>query len=55
MIGPDLVEETTDKIRFLSIKMKEAQDTHKSYSDKRRKDVEFAVDDRREESFIQGT
>lgn len=46
MIGPELVEETTEKIKFLRVKIKEAQDRQKSYADKRRKAVEFAVGDR---------
>ncbi|XP_048628912.1 uncharacterized protein LOC125599938 [Brassica napus] len=45
MIGPEIVEETTEKIKFIRDKMKEAQDRHKSYADKRRKHVEFEVDD----------
>ena len=45
MIGPEIVEETTEKIKFLKEKMKEAQDRAKNYADKRRKDLEFAVDD----------
>jgi len=45
MIGPEIVEETTEKIKFLKEKMKEAQDRAKNYADKRRKDLEFAIDD----------
>ncbi|WZZ87668.1 hypothetical protein YC2023_116247 [Brassica napus] len=45
MIGPEIVEETTEKIKILKEKMKEAQDRAKNYADKRRKDLEFAVDD----------
>ena len=45
MLGPDIVEETTDKIRMVKEKMKEAQDHQKSYADKRRKHLEFEVDD----------
>ena len=44
MIGPEIVEETTENIKFLKEKMKEAQDRAKNYADKRRKDLEFAVD-----------
>ena len=29
MIGPEIVEETTEKIKFIRDKMKEAQDRHK--------------------------
>ena len=45
MLGPEIVEETTEKIRFLKEKMKEAHDCQKSYADKRRKHLEFEVDD----------
>ena len=45
MLGPEIVEETTEKIQFLKEKMKEAQDRQKSYADKRMKHLEFEVDD----------
>ena len=45
MLGPKIVEETTEKIRMVKEKMKEAQDRQKSYADKRRKHLEFEVDD----------
>ena len=45
MLGLEIVEETTDKIRMVKEKMKEAQDRQKSYADKRRKHLEFKVDD----------
>ena len=45
MLGPEIVEETTDKIRMVKEKMKEAQDRQKSYADRRRKHLEFEVDD----------
>ena len=45
MLGPEIVEETTDKIWMVKEKMKEAQDRQKSYADKRRKQLEFEVDD----------
>lgn len=38
-----MIEETTDKIKFVKEKMKEAQDRQKSYADKRRKELEFQV------------
>ncbi|KAG7543335.1 Integrase catalytic core [Arabidopsis thaliana x Arabidopsis arenosa] len=46
MIGANIIEETTNKIKILKIKMKEAQDRQKSYADKQRKDIAFAVGDR---------
>ncbi|WZZ15176.1 hypothetical protein YC2023_108265 [Brassica napus] len=45
MLGPEIVEQTTDKIRMVKEKMKEAQDRQKSYADKRRKHLEFEVND----------
>ncbi|KAL0802331.1 hypothetical protein Bca101_057507 [Brassica carinata] len=45
MIGPEIVEETTEKIKFIQERMKTAQDRHKHYADKRRKDLEFEVGD----------
>ena len=45
MIGPEIVEETTEKIKLVKEKMKEAQDRQKSYADKRRKHLEFEVGD----------
>ena len=45
MIGPEIVEETTEKVKFLKDKMRAAQDRQKKYADKRRKDLEFVVDD----------
>ncbi|KAF8052025.1 hypothetical protein N665_1627s0001 [Sinapis alba] len=45
MLGPEIVEETTEKITMIKEKMKEAQDRQKSYADKRRKHLEFEVDD----------
>ena len=45
MLSHEIVEETTDKIRMVKEKMKEAQDRQKSYADKRRKHLEFEVDD----------
>jgi len=45
MLGPEIVEETTEKIRFLKEKMKEAQDRQKSYAYRRRKHIEFEVED----------
>ncbi|CAN7105400.1 unnamed protein product [Brassica rapa subsp. narinosa] len=45
MIGPEIVEETTEKIKFLRDKMRQAQDRQKNYADRRRKDLEFQVGD----------
>ncbi|XP_056843094.1 uncharacterized protein LOC130495672, partial [Raphanus sativus] len=45
IIGPEIVEETTEKIKLVKEKMKEAQDRQKSYADRRRKHLEFEVGD----------
>jgi len=45
LFGPAVVDETTKKMKFLKIKLKEAQDRQKSYANKRRKELEFQVGD----------
>ncbi|GJT31110.1 hypothetical protein Tco_0911385, partial [Tanacetum coccineum] len=41
--GPELVQETTDKISQIKDRLKVARDHQKSYEDKRRKPLEFSV------------
>ncbi|KAJ9541673.1 hypothetical protein OSB04_028179 [Centaurea solstitialis] len=43
---PDIVQETTDKIKMVQEKLKAARDRQKSYADNRRKPLEFQVGDR---------
>ncbi|KAG7556957.1 Reverse transcriptase domain [Arabidopsis suecica] len=45
LFGLKIVDETTEKMKFLKIKLKEAQNRQKSYADKRRKELEFQVGD----------
>ncbi|GAU50577.1 hypothetical protein TSUD_410010 [Trifolium subterraneum] len=45
VLGPDNVQETTEKIRMIREKMKASQSRQKSYHDKKRKDVEFQEGD----------
>ncbi|GJY31524.1 putative reverse transcriptase domain-containing protein [Tanacetum coccineum] len=45
LIGPELVKETTEKISQIKDRLKAAQDSQKSYADKRRKPLEFSVGD----------
>ncbi|GJS79757.1 hypothetical protein Tco_0729638 [Tanacetum coccineum] len=45
LIGPELVQETTEKISRIKDRLKVARDRHKSYADKRRKPLEFSVGD----------
>ncbi|GJX34419.1 putative reverse transcriptase domain-containing protein [Tanacetum coccineum] len=43
LIGPELVQETTDKVVLIKEKLKAARDRQKSYADNRRKPLEFEV------------
>ena len=43
LLGPEIVEQTTKKIRVIKARMKTAQDRQKSYADKRRRDLKFEV------------
>ncbi|GJV29419.1 putative reverse transcriptase domain-containing protein [Tanacetum coccineum] len=45
LIGPKLVQETTEKILQIKNRLKAARDCQKSYVDKRRKPLEFSVGD----------
>nr|GEV41992.1 putative reverse transcriptase domain-containing protein [Tanacetum cinerariifolium] len=44
LIGPELVQETTEKISQIMYRLKAAHDHQKSYADKKRKPLEFSVD-----------
>ncbi|GJX09156.1 hypothetical protein Tco_0199015 [Tanacetum coccineum] len=46
LIGPELVQETTDKVVLVKEKPKAARDRQKSYVDYRRKPLEFEMGDR---------
>ncbi|GJZ73265.1 putative reverse transcriptase domain-containing protein [Tanacetum coccineum] len=43
LIGPELMQETTEKISQIKDRLKDARDRQKSYVDKRRKPLEFSV------------
>ncbi|GKA67779.1 reverse transcriptase domain-containing protein [Tanacetum coccineum] len=45
LIGPELVQETTEKISQIKDRLKVVRDRQKSYADKRRKPLEFSVGD----------
>nr|GEV44678.1 putative reverse transcriptase domain-containing protein [Tanacetum cinerariifolium] len=45
-IGPELVQERTDKVVLIKEKLKAARDHQKSYADNRRKPLEFEVGDK---------
>ncbi|KAI3707060.1 hypothetical protein L6452_25248 [Arctium lappa] len=44
--GPEIVQETVDKVKEIRERLKAAQDRQKSYADKKRRPVEFQVGDR---------
>jgi hypothetical protein len=44
-LGPDLVQDTTNKIKRIKERLKVAHDRQKSYADKRRKPLEFEEGD----------
>lgn len=44
-LGPEVVQQTTEKVKLIQERMRAAQSRQKSYYDKRRKDLEFAVGD----------
>ncbi|KAJ9552775.1 hypothetical protein OSB04_016820 [Centaurea solstitialis] len=46
LLRPDIVQETTDKIKLVQEKLKAARDRQKSYTDNRRKPLEFQVGDK---------
>nr|GEW24434.1 hypothetical protein [Tanacetum cinerariifolium] len=46
LTGPELIQETTEKIRQIKHRMQAARDRQKSYADVRRKPLEFQVGDR---------
>ncbi|KAJ0561182.1 putative nucleotidyltransferase, Ribonuclease H [Helianthus annuus] len=45
LVGPDVVQETTDKIAQIRDRIKAARDRQKCYTDRRRKPLEFEVGD----------
>lgn len=45
MLGPDVVDETTEKIKIVRENMKKAQDRQKKYADQNRREVIFQVCD----------
>ncbi|GJS81037.1 putative reverse transcriptase domain-containing protein [Tanacetum coccineum] len=46
LTGPELIQETTEKIVLIKQRMQAAQDRQKSYADRKRKPMEFKVRDR---------
>ncbi|KAA3474222.1 reverse transcriptase [Gossypium australe] len=48
LLGPELVSETEEKVKFIRARLKEAFDRHKSYANLNRKEIEFSVGDQLE-------
>ncbi|GKB77349.1 putative reverse transcriptase domain-containing protein [Tanacetum coccineum] len=46
LTGPELIQETTEKVVLIKQRMQAAQDRQKSYADRKRKPMEFEVGDR---------
>ncbi|KAA3453458.1 reverse transcriptase [Gossypium australe] len=46
LLGLELVTKTEDKVKLIRARLKEASDRQKSYTDLKRKDIEFAVGDK---------
>ncbi|GJS56252.1 putative reverse transcriptase domain-containing protein [Tanacetum coccineum] len=46
LTGPELIQETTEKIVLIKQRMQAAQDRKKSYADRKRKPMEFKIGDR---------
>ncbi|MCI02642.1 retrotransposon protein [Trifolium medium] len=45
VLGPEIVQQTTKKVKMIQEKMKASQSRQKSYHDKRKKDIEFQEGD----------
>ena len=45
LVGPEIIQITTEKIRLIRERIQTAQSRQKSYADRRRRDLEFAVGD----------
>ncbi|XP_075108941.1 uncharacterized protein LOC142180770 [Nicotiana tabacum] len=45
LLGPELVQQAVEKVKLIQERLRTAQSRQKSYSDNRRRDLEFAVGD----------
>ena len=45
LIGPEMVQMTTEKIKLIQQRIKTAQSRQKSYADQRRRELEFEIGD----------
>ena len=46
LVGPEIVQITTEKVELIKTNLKTARDRQKSYTDNRRRDLEFEVGDK---------
>ena len=46
MIGPDLIQETEEKVKMIKERLKVATDRHKSYVDMKRKEIRYEIDEK---------
>ena len=46
MIGPDLIQETEEKVKMIRERLKVATDIQKSYADMKRKDIQYEISDK---------
>ncbi|KAI3714834.1 hypothetical protein L6452_21794 [Arctium lappa] len=45
-VGPEIVQETANKVKYVRERLKAAQDRQKSYADKKRRPIDFQVGDK---------
>ena len=46
LIGPDIVNDTEEKVQVIRQRLKEASDRQKSYANLKRRDIEYNVGDK---------
>ena len=46
LVGPEIVQLTTEKIQLIRDRLKEAQDRQKSYADLKREPIEYSMGDK---------
>ena len=46
VIGPNLIQETKEKVKMIKERLKVAVDKQKSYTDLKRKDIQYEIDDK---------
>ena len=45
IIGPDVIQETEEKVKMIRERLKVATDRQKSYADSKRKDIRYEIDE----------